>query len=165
MNIDWTLKFWARVDKNGPIHPIYGQCWLWIGSGEGRYGRMYRKGKSPLSHVMSWEIHFGEVSKGLCVCHKCDNPLCVNPDHLFTGTQSDNLKDMTAKGRRACGSAIANFGEKNGNCKLTQESVNRIKGRLKLKHTLKAIAADEGVHFSLISLIKNNKIWKEKQDV
>lgn len=83
-----------------------GGCWLWIGStnkvkpGSGA-GQIRIKGrKNPvLAHRISWEIHKGPIPEGMNVCHSCDNPPCVNPDHLFLGSQSDNLKDMFAKGR------------------------------------------------------------------
>jgi hypothetical protein len=75
-------------------------CWLWLGSLNLKgYGRLMIKKKSVLAHRFSWEHHNGPISKGLLVCHKCDTPSCVNPDHLFIGTHADNLRDMRNKGR------------------------------------------------------------------
>ena len=82
--------FWRKVDKKGPIHPIHGRCWVWTGS---------KVGKGYGQHRRSWKIHFGEIPDGLYVLHKCDNPLCVNPSHLFLGTPKDNVQDMLEKGR------------------------------------------------------------------
>ena len=71
-------------------------CWLWKGKpGSGGYGSW----KHGQAHRASWEFYRGPIPAGLQVCHRCDVPLCVNPDHLFIGTQSDNIQDMYAKGR------------------------------------------------------------------
>lgn len=73
-------------------------CWLWLGgvSYPAGYGRMTR---GQYAHRVSYEIHRGAVPRGLHVLHRCDNRICVNPDHLFVGTRSDNMRDMMAKGR------------------------------------------------------------------
>lgn len=89
------VRFWYKVDKNGPIHPIHGQCWVWKGGGKpGGYGMFLKTS----SHRYSYKIHY-EDPKNLDVLHKCDNPRCVNPDHLFLGTQKDNMIDMKNKQR------------------------------------------------------------------
>jgi len=78
-------------------------CWEWKafknakGYGQTKIGG--RSGKLILSHRLSWVINFGEIPEGLHVCHKCDNPSCVNPNHLFLGTNLDNIKDRVSKGR------------------------------------------------------------------
>ncbi len=93
-------RFWSKIDK---ISSPDG-CWLWTACTNGRYGLFsWLKGCSRYVHRISWMISFGKVPKGMCVCHKCDNPLCVNPSHLWLGTQIDNLKDMDAKDRRSKG--------------------------------------------------------------
>ena len=78
-------------------------CWLWQGSrnnkGYGQLSKGGRSGGSVLTHRYSWEIHNGPIPDGLCVCHRCDNPPCVNPEHLFLGTYKDNAVDRRDKGR------------------------------------------------------------------
>lgn len=77
-------------------------CWIWTASiGGGGYGQIGSGGrKQPLlAHRASWQIHFGQIPDGMQVCHKCDVKLCVNPDHLFLGSQIDNMQDMIRKGR------------------------------------------------------------------
>ena len=89
------MKFYEKfiVDANTG-------CWNWTHSlNTGGYGRVYISGKHILAHRFSYEMFNGDFDKSMFVCHKCDNPICVNPDHLFIGTAKDNNHDMMAKGR------------------------------------------------------------------
>jgi len=92
--MDTKSRFWSRVQKTEG-------CWLWTGCvnstgyGSGTFG----KARTHMAHRFSWEIAHGPIPDGLCVCHRCDNPRCVRPDHLFLGTRSDNQNDRVAKGR------------------------------------------------------------------
>lgn len=97
---DIETRFWQFVDVKGE-----NDCWLWQGSHNGKgYGELSQyalnKTLKPMrAHRLSWEIHNGKIPDGMCICHHCDNPRCVNPNHLFMGTHKDNMHDASVKGR------------------------------------------------------------------
>ena len=74
-------------------------CWEFVGANRLGYGRIWTGERVADVHRLAWELTSGPIPPGMVVCHKCDNPPCFNPDHLFVGTQGDNLRDMAAKGR------------------------------------------------------------------
>ena len=115
-------RFWAKVNKNGPIHPSLGTpCWLWTASkSSGDYGRFKLNRRLWAAHRVVWIIARGSIPKGLDVLHHCDRPCCVNPDHLFVGTHAKNLQDCRDKGRLK---VPDNSGENMGWHKLTWEEV------------------------------------------
>lgn len=89
------VSFWNKVNKNAP-----NGCWEWTGYTNNRgYGSLHFQGKAHRSHRFSYQLHYGVDPKDLYVCHKCDNPSCVNPKHLFLGSQTDNMQDKIIKGR------------------------------------------------------------------
>ena len=93
----WQERFWQKVQK------IKDACWKWNGTKfDTGYGAFWRNGKQCHVVRLMWEITNGDIKQGLFVCHHCDNPNCVNPDHLFLGTQKDNMHDCIAKGRHTC---------------------------------------------------------------
>ena|SRR3990167_3469696 len=131
------VRFWAKINKNGPVLVTdLGPCWEWIGATHSAgYGLLGRGGKDEslirATHV-SWKIHTGQsVPKGMFVCHKCDNPPCTNPEHLFVGSPKDNLADARAKGRWIF-SLKPRYALSNNLGKVTDEQVREIRRRAKV---------------------------------
>jgi hypothetical protein len=98
-NLTIDERFWMKVQKSNG-------CWEWTAyrdpDGYGRFGwARKRRSENILAHRVSWELHYGPIPEGLWICHHCDNPSCVRPDHLFLGDRSMNMKDCAAKGRLA----------------------------------------------------------------
>lgn len=90
-----AVRFWEKVTRSNE------GCWTWQGSrNESGYGVLLVRGRKLVAHRVSWEVIFGPVPDGMLVLHRCDNPPCVRPDHLFIGTHMDNIQDCIAKGRR-----------------------------------------------------------------
>jgi hypothetical protein len=130
-------------------------CWLWIAcTNSDGYGHIKVNGNQVRAHRLSYELSNGDIPDGLGVLHKCDVRSCVNPEHLFIGTQQDNVTDMLKKGR-------ANYPTENnhGRSKLTKENVYQIRKRLERGHTQYEIAKSFGVTRSNISYIKAFKTW------
>lgn len=144
-------RFWKKVEKTD-------SCWLWTGGSDcNGYGRM-GVGRSDegtiLAHRFSYELHRGPIAGNLFVCHRCDNPQCVNPNHLFLGTALDNVQDMIAKSRNA-------HGEKAPWSKLTETQVTEIRQRYAAGGiTQKALAKEYGLIQTTVGEIVRRVIWK-----
>jgi hypothetical protein len=137
-------KFFEKLDSS--------ICWEWIGAkSKSGYGQLGVEGKPKLAHRISYEIYKGEIPNDLFVCHKCDNRKCVNPDHLFLGTRSDNMIDMYLKDRHVT------KGESNGSSKLVESDILDIRKSDKSQKELMLIY---NISKSQINKIINKKVWR-----
>lgn len=94
-----TEEIFESFDSRVSPEPMTG-CWIWTGNVNALgYGRFWVEGGLEYAHRCSWELHRGQIPDGANVLHRCDQPHCVNPDHLFLGSQADNMEDMRRKGR------------------------------------------------------------------
>jgi hypothetical protein len=145
-------RFWSKVDKgDGTLT----ECWEWLGTKivEG-YGTFSIKNIEVKCHRLSFFLHTGVLNKSLCVCHLCDNPSCVNPNHLWLGTLQANNFDKTLKGRTAKGSMFVN------KTLLNEKDVKDILIRLRNKESCVSIAKDYPASVQAISHIKAGRSWK-----
>lgn len=138
------------------------ECWPWNGPRfEKGYGKYDYDGKQHRAHRVAYELFRGPIPHGKLVCHSCDNPPCVNPLHLWVGTQSDNLQDCHGKGRRNVA------GEHNGSARLTGPLVAKIRERYMPRHPVNgcnALAREYGVSPCTISQTVNHLRWYGKND-
>ena len=143
-------------------------CWLWTGYKNGSgYGIVGRSHKTFLAHRYSYEKHNGEIPRGILVCHKCDTPACVNPDHLFLGTYKDNAQDCSIKGRNNKPKGKNHWSktrpedivreENHGMAKLDRDKVIAIFRDNRYNYE---IAKDYGVNTSCIQKIKSRINWR-----
>lgn len=140
--------FWNKVNK-------LGDCWLWTGYCNVRSGYAVFRGENA-SRVI-WRLRHGEIPAGKQVCHKCDNPKCVNPDHLFLGTPKENTRDSINKGR-----AYKAHGETHYNAKLTYKDVQEIRVALQNYHwgLVTELAHKYNVSESMVYKIRHDKSWQ-----
>jgi hypothetical protein len=151
---DPAVRFWKYVRKTRG-------CWYWTGATTyGGYGVIQsgpRGGKLLRAHRLSWRIHYGDFDESLALCHHCDNPSCVRPDHLFLGSHSDNMQDMLAKGRAGTERA---HGTGHHAAKLTDDSVRAIRAAYAAGgSSLNALAARYGVSKKTILNVVRGRIW------
>ena len=147
-------RFWKLVDVKGA-----GDCWEFNGTWHGNspHGRFFFNSKRVGAHRFSYEMHHGPIPEGMLICHRCDNPKCVNPAHLFLGTYADNMRDAFNKGRLK--PPPCSPGTSNGMARLTEQDVREIRSLWPgLKQ--KEIADRFGVDHTTISLILLRKRWR-----
>jgi hypothetical protein len=156
--------FWTKVQKADGDG-----CWEWRGNitcrGYGRLRLTVSHGRAMiLAHRVSWVAESGKIPDGLFVCHRCDNPACVRPSHLFLGTQTDNMGDAARKGRYALQVAPGMAcGERNSHAKLTWVQVREIHRRYAAGETDKhALGREYDVTDTSIRFIVNGTQWKEQ---
>lgn len=131
-------------------------CWVWSGA-RAFFGYGLTRTRSTsgmhLAHRVSWELENGPIPKGMCVCHKCDNPPCVNHDHLFLGTRGDNIRDAASKGRMP-------RGEPHHSSKLSETQVRSIRSMASSRMTSASIASEFGVSYQAVCQIVSGITWK-----
>ncbi|MFA7238188.1 MAG: HNH endonuclease [Phycisphaeraceae bacterium] len=128
-------------------------CWEWTGYlNEKGYGRLRIQGRHLYAHRLSYELFCGPLTDEQMVCHKCDNPMCCNPEHLFLGTRGDNIRDAKAKGRN-------NRGVRNRSAKLTDDDVRAIRSARASGMLQKDIASQYGLHKNMVYYICTRKNW------
>lgn len=137
------------------IHNAESGCINWIACTDKGYGKFHFNGTLILSHRFAYILKHGQILKSQCVFHKCDNPICVNHEHLFIGDRIDNDKDRNNKGRQ-----FHARGELQGAHKLKEFQVIEIRKRIALGERNMDLALEYKVSRDMISLIKNNKRWK-----
>jgi hypothetical protein len=166
-----VVRFWARVDTNGPVpphRPELGPCAVWTGACDGRFGygvirNAGKYGQLLKAHRVSWAIHNGPLPDDIEVLHRCDNPPCVRGDHLFDGTQADNMLDCAQKGRAwnyRLHPECAPRGEKAGMAKLTNENIREIRRLRADGWTQARLGAAFGVTTSAIWYVLSGRTWK-----
>ncbi|WP_366945189.1 HNH endonuclease signature motif containing protein [Zoogloea sp.] len=145
---DFVRRFEGKIEKTEG-------CWIWAASTAGKgYGQMKlpRQRKQEYAHRLAYQIYRGAIPAGLFVCHACDNPKCVNPDHLFLGTCKQNLQDMKSKGR-------STHGTRSRQAVLNEDSVRKIRACLVLGMTQIQIAAAFNVSQITVSRINTRQRW------
>lgn len=156
-------RFWAKVK----IASDMDTCWEWQGNTypEG-YGQFYCQRRKFRAHRVSWELANSESAGELFVLHSCDNPLCVNPKHLFLGTQKDNMQDMLSKNRQGWKSSNRKpskprkYGQDRTGAKLSNAAVSEIRSDAQSGLSQRKIARKHGVSQPLICKILNGDGWK-----
>lgn len=152
-----VLRFWQHVRKTE-------SCWLWTGANDGRkgYGKFTiasgsRRHTGVSAHRFSYELHHGQIPKGLEICHHCDTPPCVRPDHLFAGTRAENIADATRKGRMK---RPDNRGQRHGMSKLTEKRVKIIRRLFAEGASNSRLASRFNISPGAISGIVHRHSWK-----
>lgn len=156
-------RFWSKVDTSG-------ECWTWLGSrNAGDYGWFEYQNRMHLAHRIAWMLTHGELP-GLFVCHTCDNPPCVRPDHLFLGDASANMSDMTRKGRHPYRTGDEHYtrqrpevlrrGEAHQNAIITDEIVRAIRLGHERGISQQSLADHFGIHQTTVSRIIRRTAWR-----
>lgn len=152
----WEMIFIdPKIILMGKVKKTPSGCWNWTGGTNGvGYGKLQTGGVKWLTHRLSYSLHIGPIPVGMCVCHRCDNPGCVRPDHLFLGTHQDNMLDKERKGRanHVRGSAL-------GKGKLSEDTLKSVWKRILQGDPVRSIAEELSVSRETIYLIRRGATW------
>lgn len=150
-------RFWSKVDIRGPD-----ECWIWKAAPRGKkpgqqYGAFWLDRRHQPANKIAWELVNGPMAEGMFACHRCDNPACCNPAHIFPGTNQENTADKVAKGRQVKGARVHT-------AKITEKDVLNIRsmrppGRRAPNGLPEAIAAQYGITKQYVSEIWGKKSW------
>ena len=141
----------SKIDKSNPD-----ACWVWTANTiKDGYGHVRENGKMKLAHQIAWERVYGEIPENIKVCHSCDNPPCVNPKHLFLGTQKQNMEDMSRKGRHH---DVAGY--KHSRRKLSGDDIIAIRSIARGNNVFKKeIGQIFGISITHVTRIVNRESW------
>lgn len=171
MNEKDIERFFSKIDRDGPFcGKLNSKCWSWkMKLDKDGYGRFRYKNKKRGAHRISYMYFYGNIDDNLLVCHKCNNPSCVNPDHLYLGTASDNKRDEIESGRTSKGTRNGKYthpektprGERAGNSKLTENDVIEIRKTYNAKagKTIMFLSEKYGVGTSTIWSVISRQTW------
>lgn len=143
-----ATKLWRHVQRGEPD-----VCWPWTGVRMAGYGRV-KTGARPVhvfAHRVAWQLTNGDIPEGMSVLHRCDNPPCCNPAHLYLGTHQDNVRDMMERGRHRPG--------RQGRAKLAPDDVRSIRAALKAGASKRSLARQHGVARRTVSAIETGRTW------
>ena len=168
-SVEYVISRWAG--RVGTFDPS--KCWNWTGGKDHSYGAFCLGGKNLRAHRASYVFFRGDIPPGIHVCHHCDNPICVNPAHLFLGTTKDNMADKVAKGRQPRGDDAPTrrfpgllAGERCGTAKLTWLQVEQLREeRKKGGATMAVLARRYNICPANVWRIVHNKLWNKYENV
>ena len=143
--------FWNHVAVGAPD-----ECWEWTGARSNGYGSLRWGGRTTLAHRVAKTLSSGPIPAGMVVCHRCDNPPCVNPGHLFVGTYSDNSSDMVAKGRNVF---TVRYGVETYNAKLTDEIVAEAVAAVRAGESRRSVSRRLGINKGCLSRMVRGLAW------
>ena len=157
-----AIPFWNRVDTGAADG-----CWRWMGAHVSGYGNVWWHGRARRAHRVAWELTNGAIGDGQNVLHRCDNPPCCNPEHLFLGTQAENNADRQMKGRSRrlfkAGPghpATMRSGERHWQARLTDADVSAIREARNQDVGLTVLAEKYGVHKTTVSRVARG-VWRK----
>lgn len=162
-NMEARMRFWSSVDKT-----VDTDCWIWRSDRSSfGHGRFLFLGQRTQAHRYAYELEYGTIPDGLVLCHKCDVPECVNPSHMFVGTQKDNIQDCVRKGRWPVGQThwcsgkpeLVKRGERAGNSKLSETQVAEIYRLCCSGSNYSDVAALFGINRATAVQIHRGKTW------